>query len=60
MFRRVWHPCHTHAISLKYALAAWVCSRKMHKHEGCVGMARIPYPPKLLINNRLHKNWKIW
>jgi hypothetical protein len=32
----------------------------MHKHEGGVGMARIPYPPKLLINNRLHKNWKIW
>lgn|GEM_PF-6352197 len=48
------------AISLKYALAAWVCSRKMHKHEGCVGMARMPYPPKLLINNRLHKNRKIW
>ena len=26
------------AISLKYALAAWVCSRKMHKHEGDVGV----------------------
>ena len=40
--RRVWHPCYTHAICCVH-VAAWRWLRMAW--GGCVGMAGMPYPP---------------
>ncbi|WP_302405895.1 hypothetical protein [Leyella stercorea] len=42
IYRRVWHPCHTHAICCVH-VAAWRWLRMAW--GGCVGMAGMPYPP---------------